>query len=193
MTTGNVYSIDVFFKKEGEKRDNIICLNDIEKLPENELDCIFMMDVLEHIGDDDLFFSKAIKKLKPNSTLIITVPAFQSLYSEHDVSVMHHRRYEIKQLMKLLKHEDLKIEKCHFIYTSLFLAQLLLKLFENSKVKVNATSRWKYPQNSIITKTFRTILNIDFYVNKILNKFFIRLPGLSLLAICRKKMTLNDI
>lgn len=187
MTNGNVYAVDITFPEEGEIRDNITCLNNIEKLPENELDTIVMMDVLEHIKDDELFFNNIVKKLKPEGTLLITVPAAQFLFSEHDVIAMHHRRYNRKRLIKLLNHKDIKVKKCHYFYTSLFLIQLLLKFLKKDKIKVNRTEKWKYSEKSVITKILKTILNIDFYINKILDKFYIHLPGLSLLAVCKKR------
>jgi hypothetical protein len=185
FSPGNVYAVDLFFPEEGIIKDGITCLNDIKKLPENELDCIVMMDVLEHIEDDFSFFNTVVDKLKVGGTVLITVPAFQFLFSAHDRKVLHFRRYNRKQLLKVLKNENLKIENCHYFYTSLFLIRLLLCL-RKEKFGGNS-SKWNYPENHIITIFFKMILNLDFIVNKILDKFFIRLPGLSLFAVCRKK------
>jgi hypothetical protein len=47
---GNVYAVDIFFPEDGMmKTGSINCINDVKKLPENELDCVIMMDVLEHM------------------------------------------------------------------------------------------------------------------------------------------------
>jgi hypothetical protein len=45
---------------------------------------------------------------------------------------------------------------------------------------------WAYPQKHIATRIVKTILTIDYTLNKWLDKLHMHLPGLSLLAVCRK-------
>jgi hypothetical protein len=45
---------------------------------------------------------------------------------------------------------------------------------------------WRYSESNIITIIVKMVLNIDFWINKIMDKIFIHLPGLSLFAICKK-------
>jgi len=183
--TGNVYAVDVFFPEEGTVKHGIKCINDISKLPENEIDCAIMMDVLEHIEDDSSFFKTIVAKLKPGATILITVPAFQFLFSAHDKKHLHFRRYNRKQLLKVLKQDFVEIERCHYFYTSLFLIRLLMCL-KKKKFDGNDTKNWKYDEKHIITVIFKKLLSLDFTINKILNTFSIHLPGLSLLAVCKK-------
>ncbi|MDR2045982.1 MAG: class I SAM-dependent methyltransferase [Rickettsiales bacterium] len=182
---GNVYAVDIFFPEDGMMKKGVNCINDVKKLPENELDCVIMMDVLEHIEDDLSFFNIVVNKLKTGGTVLITVPAYQFLFSAHDIRSLHYRRYNRKQLLKLLQRDDLKIEKVHYFYTSLFLIRLLNVIVKKSDFKGNE-DKWSYSEKHIITVTAETILNIDFFINKILDKIGIHLPGLSLLAVCKK-------
>ncbi|MDR2641032.1 MAG: hypothetical protein LBC61_07215, partial [Candidatus Peribacteria bacterium] len=124
-------------------------------------------------------------KLKTGGTILITVPAYQFLFSAHDVKSQHYRRYDRKQLLKLLQRDDLKIEKVHYFYTSLFLIRLLNVILKKDNFKGNE-GKWPYSEKHIITVSVKTILNIDIFINKILDKKFIHLPGLSLLAICKE-------
>ncbi len=55
---------------------------------------LLLMDVLEHTPDDFEFFSKLLAFVRPGTHILITVPALKSLWSEHDVSFGHYRRYE---------------------------------------------------------------------------------------------------
>ena len=186
IVDGKVYAVDVFFPEDGEIRDGIFCLNDINKLPDNELDGIIMMDVLEHIENDKVFFDIIVNKLKNGGIMLITVPAWQFLFSAHDVNSLHYRRYNKKQLIALLKHNEVKTKKCHYFYTSLFLARLV---FISKKNKFTGNDiGWKYSEKNIITIIVRTILDIDFWINKMLDKIGIHLPGLSLIAVCRKNI-----
>jgi len=86
-------------------------------------------------------------------------------------------------LINLLKRDDIKIEKVHYFYTSLFVARLIFML---KKKFAGNEDKWKYPEKNILTVIIKKILNADFFLNKILSRIFIYLPGLSLLAICKK-------
>ena len=69
---------------------------------------LLLMDVLEHVPDDSLFFSELLAQAKPGSYLLITVPADMTLWSQHDVSFGHHRRYDPDQLQRLWAHLPVK-------------------------------------------------------------------------------------
>jgi SAM-dependent methyltransferase len=53
-----------------------------------------LMDVLEHVEDDRALLGELVRAASPGSYFLITVPADMSLWSEHDVSFGHFRRYE---------------------------------------------------------------------------------------------------
>lgn len=188
ITNKNVFAIDIQYNNK--KEDRIICLNDVSLLENNSIDCIIMMDVLEHIENDSDLLKVVFEKIKPNGKIIITVPAMQFLFSSHDVFIKHQRRYNRKQLMCLLQQNKMKIEQCYYFYSVLFIIRSLSFLIENfftkRKKKNTGIGEWKHSEKSFITKFFIFILNIDFFINKLLNKIFIRLPGLSILAICKK-------
>lgn len=63
-----------------------------------EIICLF--DVLEHIQDDKGFLASAYTALPENGRIIITVPAYQALWSEHDVTHKHFRRYTKKEVTR---------------------------------------------------------------------------------------------
>lgn len=57
-----------------------------------------LMDVLEHVEDDFSLFSRLLGASRPGAYFLITVPADPSLWSEHDVSFGHYRRYDRDRL-----------------------------------------------------------------------------------------------
>jgi hypothetical protein len=89
-----------------------------------------MMDVLEHIEHDAPFLSTVLEKLSPGGMALITVPAMQFLFSDHDAFLKHFRRYNRKQVLSLLGNFDVTVERCHYFYTSLFCARLVSLLGE---------------------------------------------------------------
>jgi hypothetical protein len=146
------------------------------------------MDVLEHVHDDDSFFKYLLEKIQIDDLIFITVPAFQFLFSNHDMLLKHHRRYNRRQLLALLHSHNVSLEKCHYFYMSLFFARFAGFLLE--KLKTASTSgigNWNFNEKHIITRLIYTVLNIDFCFCDFFARFRIYLPGLSLLAVCRKK------
>lgn len=62
-----------------------------------------LMDVLEHVPDDFHLFSEILSRSEPGSHLLITVPADMELWSKHDESFGHYRRYHAHRLALLWK------------------------------------------------------------------------------------------
>lgn len=65
-------------------------------------DCILYLDVIEHIADDRGELERACGLLRPGGHLILLAPAFNSLFSEFDRAVGHHRRYTKRGLEEAL-------------------------------------------------------------------------------------------
>ena len=72
-------------------------------------DLFLLMDVLEHVERDDLLLGGAIERARPGAWIFITVPADPELWSEHDVSFGHVRRYTRETLRTLLEAFPLEI------------------------------------------------------------------------------------
>jgi SAM-dependent methyltransferase len=191
ITSGNVYAVDNEYYNDEGIENGIYCLNDIKLLENNSIDVLILMDVLEHIENANLFLKEALYKLKPNGKIIITVPAMQFLFSSHDVFLKHYRRYSKMQLNSMLEKHDIIIEKSYYFYTTLFILRCIISFFEifrlNKVKKSVGVGMWDYSETSIVTRSIFYILNIDFFINGLLSKIHIYLPGLSLLAACRKK------
>jgi SAM-dependent methyltransferase len=59
---------------------------------------VLLMDVLEHVEDDFSLLSQVLGLLQPGAHVLITVPADATLWTEHDVSFGHWRRYDAERL-----------------------------------------------------------------------------------------------
>ncbi len=190
MTNGNVFAVDKGYTNTRKKKDGLICLNDTALLKTDSIDCLIMMDVLEHIENENAFLQQVLETLTPGGKIIITVPAFQFVFSSHDLFLKHYRRYNRKNLVGLLRKNGIIIEQAYYFYSSLFLLRWLFILLEKTgwiKNKNAGIGLWSHAEDSFMTKSLWGLLNIDFSINQLLNKIHIRLPGLSLIAVCRKK------
>lgn len=95
-------------------------------LPDNikningKFDLICLFDVLEHISKDAEALSILNKFLSPKGVIIITVPAYQWLWSMHDIQHQHHRRYTMKSLELIATNENLVMNKSSYFNMLLF-------------------------------------------------------------------------
>jgi SAM-dependent methyltransferase len=72
----------------------------VEELPFEpaSFDLVLATDVIEHV-DDDLSALRELHRVSADGArLVLTVPAYQWLWSPHDVSVHHRRRYTARRL-----------------------------------------------------------------------------------------------
>lgn len=71
--------------------------------PEDRLkaDLLILGDVLEHVADDRAFLAGLLAGCRPGAHVLITVPADPALWSGHDRSFGHFRRYEAAALRAL--------------------------------------------------------------------------------------------
>ena len=85
-------------------------------LPDEALECVTALDVLEHTPDDAAVVEGFHRLLKPGGIALVTVPASMALWSDWDTALHHYRRYTRGQLVALFKPE--KWEVVHVNYTN---------------------------------------------------------------------------
>jgi SAM-dependent methyltransferase len=94
-------------------------------LPDNlpypdQFDLICLLDVLEHVDDDEGALRVLRGRLRPGGKLLLTVPAFKFLWTAHDDANQHKRRYTRRQLLERIKGAGLKPTYATYFNTFLF-------------------------------------------------------------------------
>jgi 2-polyprenyl-3-methyl-5-hydroxy-6-metoxy-1,4-benzoquinol methylase len=78
-------------------------------------DTIIMVNVLEHVADDEGTLRMLSEHLAPNGRLHILVPAHPALYGEVDRQAGHVRRYRREELGQKIRESGLQLERLrHF-------------------------------------------------------------------------------
>lgn len=95
---------------------------------DDTFDLIVLLDVLEHIEDDIGALNALTAKLKPGGSLLITVPAFSFLWSNHDESHHHKRRYRLHELVEKMQHCNLQPKHASYFNTWLFPVIALVRI-----------------------------------------------------------------
>lgn len=64
------------------------------------MDAVTLLDVIEHLDDDEAALRAARGAVGSTGHVIVTVPAYQWLWTEHDVANKHRRRYTASRLRR---------------------------------------------------------------------------------------------
>lgn len=95
------------------------------------------LDVLEHVEDDRHFLNTIYQKMETGGKLILTVPAFMSLWSSEDGKLGHFRRYRRKELCRLFESVGFDVLVSNyfffFLYIPIFIVRVMLERLGLSK------------------------------------------------------------
>ena len=137
----------------------VVYEEDFFNLPDyDNIDVFTLFDVLEHIKDDIEFFKKLKRIAPPGHKVLISVPACQFLYSDHDRLLHHYRRYSRKTLDSLLRNNGYEIIRSRYFMFFLFpfalmsrFKEQILRLLRKKQTSVNLgeVPHWL---NRILTK-----------------------------------------
>jgi len=153
------------------------CLPDDLPFSGKKFDVICLFDVLEHIQQDVDALRVLHESLSPAGKIILTVPAYQWMWSSHDVSLHHFRRYSRKSLQDCCQRAGYRLERLSsfncFLLPVAIMTRVIEKIAPSKAVRGDKTpSAWL---NNILSWIFRS----ESYLLARIN-----LPaGLSLLAI----------
>ena len=127
----------------------------------NNFNLITLFDVLEHIENDHDALLHLNKLLKNQQFILLTVPAFNFLWSDHDDALSHYRRYTKKTLSIVLKNSGFKIIRISYFMTWTFPFIGLYRILTKWK-KTESSSLKTLPEtlNNLIEKSFSLENNI---------------------------------
>jgi SAM-dependent methyltransferase len=93
-----------------------------EALPfaDGAFDVVAAFDVVEHCEDDALAVSELARVLAPGGRMLLSVPAYQWAWSDHDVRAGHHRRYTRRRLERVVAGAGLSIARSTYAFGAVF-------------------------------------------------------------------------
>lgn len=148
---------------------------------------VLMMDVLEHCEDDlatlrELCLLPLIAK---DAVFFITVPAIQSLFSEHDKFLKHFRRYTYRRLEGVVRDARLQIAEGGYVFLSLLLPRYISKQLEVFGFG-RGSGLGNYHSISVKDFALKKALWLDYVFGKTLRQWGLQPPGLSAYCVGKK-------
>lgn len=153
------------------RNENIINKKIEDVIIKDKFDVILILDIMEHLKVDDIVKKFIDNNLKDDGIVIITVPAYKKLYSEHDIVNNHYRRYELYEIIS--KFKKYKIIKKGYFNSILYPAEYIYRKVTNGKNNMKMPSK-------LINNTLYNIFRLEKYL--IGNMLY----GLSIILILQK-------
>jgi SAM-dependent methyltransferase len=133
--------------------------------PDGPFDTILMLDVLEHVANPEQMLGSARRILRPGGRIVITVPAFECLWTTHDDLNHHFRRYTARQLRCTIRDAGLLTESVSYMFQSLVIPKLFVRAIEAVKGGAPQVPRMPRPAvNSLLQKWFQAELRASMWL-----------------------------
>jgi SAM-dependent methyltransferase len=155
----------------------------VEELPfaDGTFDVVTCLDVVEHTPDDRATLAELRRVTRPGGLLLVTVPAYQALWSQHDEVNLHFRRYDSSSLRAAARSA-----RWHVVTDTHFNSLLLAPA---AAVRLVQRHRRAHPHSDLdlTPPALNGVLELPLRLESRLVAMGTRLPaGLSLLAVLRR-------
>lgn len=143
----------------------------------SDADLILMMDVLEHVDDDAGLLAQYLALTAPGTPVLITVPAFQFLWSGHDRFLEHRRRYTVTTLAATLARAGARPLRLHYYFGAVFPLAAAVRLLRRGGPDRSDMGPVPGPLNAVL----RGVCAVEARVMRAN-----RLAGLSVFCLCQR-------
>jgi 2-polyprenyl-3-methyl-5-hydroxy-6-metoxy-1,4-benzoquinol methylase len=119
--------------EHGPQRARIhTCPFDENFQPRKDFKLVLMLDVLEHLADPAAALRHALALLTPGGMLLVTVPAFNALWTNHDVVNQHVTRYTRRTFQELARKAGLDVQAERYFFQWLCPLKLATRVLEQT-------------------------------------------------------------
>jgi SAM-dependent methyltransferase len=152
--------------------------------PDETFDVVTCLDVVEHTPDDVRSLRELLRVVRPRGYLVVTVPAYQLLWSSHDVANQHYRRYRRSTLRRAAQEAGWEPLTWSYFNTFFFLPGAAVRVGERLRRPHKRRGR---PNVQLTPRALDGVLELPMRVEAGMIRLGARLPvGMSLLMTFRR-------
>jgi SAM-dependent methyltransferase len=161
-------------------------------LPDNCLDAVIMLNVLEHIRNDGRALREVYRILRPGGLMVLEVPAGPFLYDMYDALLKHRRRYRARELK--LKVSRAGFENLRFSHLGVLIypAFAFTKLVNRYLGFAQTTEMKKRVASNIEVSRRMTLMSWMLSLEGFLHRFFTFPFGIRCTGVWRKPCKANS-
>jgi SAM-dependent methyltransferase len=164
--------------------------------PDGAHDLIVLLDVLEHVDDSRATLADAVQSLlKPGGLALISVPAWQALFSSHDHLLGHKQRFAPAELRGLVQEAGLVVVEHGQLFSSLLAPRALMKARESLGKRPSShapataaieTSLGSWHHGALVTTLVTRLLSLDAAGGRLAARLGLPTAGLSTWVLARR-------
>jgi hypothetical protein len=148
-----------------------------------------LLDVLEHVEDDDrLLRSLVDDHLEAGGLVLVSVPAWPALFSQHDVALRHHRRYTPRACLTLIEGSGLRVLRSGGLFHCLVVPRVVQKMGQSvgggEPMPPPNLGEWR--KGALVSGLVVSALRFDNLCSRLFARAGAQVPGTSFWAISRK-------
>lgn len=175
------WCVDISYDKESDAVQNNKPIHFRRTLEKIDADLVLLMDVLEHVDDDLGFLSTYVNNMPRGARFLISVPAFQFLWSNHDVFLEHKRRYQLNHVEKLVQNAGLVVTRSFYYFGAVFPIAFTIRVFSQiTKSTMSARSQLT-KHHPLVNSALATLCRAELHLMR-----FNRVAGLSVFCLAEK-------
>jgi len=146
---------------------------------DKKFDIICLFDVLEHLENHQEGLVLCRKMLKIDGKVVITVPAFNFLWSQHDEVHNHKRRYTKADIFDLISEANLNVVYCSYFNFILFPVIFFMRFWKRFLNLKNKSDLKK--QNQFLNTILKHVFSFERFLIPRLNLPF----GVSIIVVAQ--------
>ena len=148
-----------------------------------DADLVLFMDVLEHVDDDVGLLQSYVNKIPQGSRLLISVPAFNLLWSSHDVFLEHKRRYKLNQVEEVIREAGLTVVRGAYYFGAVFPIAAIMRLSTRRPTKSYTPARSQLSRHHpLVNSVLAALCSLELPIMK-----FNRVAGLTAFCLAEKR------
>ena len=125
-------------------------------------------DVVEHCEDDALAVSELARVLAPGGRMLLSVPAYQWAWSDHDVRAGHHRRYTRPRLERVVEGAGLSVARSTYAFGAVFPLFVAERARRRMQVRAGKEAASRLP--SVSPRTDKVLMGLSGVDHRLLRK-----------------------
>ncbi|NSW56318.1 MAG: class I SAM-dependent methyltransferase [Armatimonadetes bacterium] len=123
-----------FCRSRGHK-DLARCLAEALPFRDGAADVVLGCDLLEHMENDAAGLAEMVRVARPGGVIIITVPAYQWLWSEHDEAISHLRRYSASDIRRIVEANGAHLVKLTYAVSLVFPIVVVFRILSRLRLR----------------------------------------------------------
>ncbi len=144
-------------------RGRLACYNVLDRREDlaGRYDVVLLLDVIEHVDEEDAFVAGARHLLAPGGSLVVNVPAVQALYSSYDREVGHVRRYAPRDLAGVAGRASLVLRRWTYWGLPLLPLALARKWFVRSSDPARVVKHGMQPPGHLANRALHLLARCE--------------------------------